>query len=131
MVGTRGGGTGRGAPQQGNANNDAENLAPMNLNPQQIAAIFAAMQHAQQQPLAPVNEQGVGDNNENPDGGFSLSPYGRVLQPDGSRRDSELYTQGIKTFETLVGYVGDMSATCRATPTLSPFLERHAKTGDM
>ena len=57
MVGTRGGGTGGGAPQQGNANNEAENLAPMNLNPQQIAAIFAAMQQAQQQPLAPVNEQ--------------------------------------------------------------------------
>ena len=46
MVDTRRGGTGRGAPQQGNANNDAENLALMNLNPQQIAAIFAAMQQA-------------------------------------------------------------------------------------
>ena len=31
---------------------------------------------------------------------------------------------------SLVGYVADMSPTCRPTPTLSPFLERHVKTGD-
>ena len=31
---------------------------------------------------------------------------------------------------SLVGYVADMLATCRATPTLSPFFERHANIGD-
>lgn len=83
MVGTRGGARAGDAPPP-----------PPVLDAQQIAAIVAVMQQVQQQ------QQPPGGNPPPPPGGFSLSPYGRVLQPDTSRRDSELYGQGTRAFES-------------------------------
>ena len=83
MVDTRGGARAGDAPPP-----------PPVLDAQQIAAIVAVMQQVQQQ------QQPPGGNPPPPPGGFSLSPYGRVLQPDTSRRDSELYGQGTRAFES-------------------------------